>query len=354
MYELLGRRMLAEAPKGKNTLLSPLGAGYMMSQLHAAAGGQTAAEICRAAAITKDPDPSRVDLASFARGFKDGHAQVALAARTYVSGPYRAPGMVEAIDIASDPASARDTMNRWVAGQTKGGITDFLGPRDVNESTRVVVVNAIYFKAQWKTPFVLAQTGNLPFGVGTRRHAIPTMRGVMKTPYADLSERYGFTMARFPFAGDFTMTVYLPAGTASLGAIETEITGAAGYADAMGPRNLRVRMPKFRIDGTCNFRKVMERLNIRRLFTAGRAELPGYVPAGAPAIGDLYVARARQRCAFEVDENGAEGTQATYAAVRSKGVSTGFRDFYIDRPFIFTIERGNASKRLFIGRVVNP
>lgn len=54
-------------------------------------------------------------------------------------------------------------INQWVEGQTNGKIKDLISPDLLNELTRVVLVNALYFKGQWLHPFKEGETKLLDF-----------------------------------------------------------------------------------------------------------------------------------------------------------------------------------------------
>jgi serpin B len=58
----------------------------------------------------------------------------------------------------SKSAQAARNINNWVNKTTHGKISKLLGPQDVNDRTSMIIVNAIYFKANWKYPFNKEQT----------------------------------------------------------------------------------------------------------------------------------------------------------------------------------------------------
>ncbi len=57
------------------------------------------------------------------------------------------------VDYMRDSSAARDLINGWVARQTANRIPKLLSPTDVTEATRLVLVNAIYLKANWQHEF---------------------------------------------------------------------------------------------------------------------------------------------------------------------------------------------------------
>ncbi len=74
------------------------------------------------------------------------------------------------VDYKRDPEAARVVINRWASEQTKGRIPSILNKGDLDNLTRLVLVNAIYLKAAWADEFDPKETADRPFttAAGTR------------------------------------------------------------------------------------------------------------------------------------------------------------------------------------------
>lgn len=59
---------------------------------------------------------------------------------------------IEHVDFENRPGEAQNTINRWVAGKTKGKIRDILAETPTS-ATKVIIASALYFKALWESPF---------------------------------------------------------------------------------------------------------------------------------------------------------------------------------------------------------
>ncbi|HZE20533.1 MAG TPA: serpin family protein, partial [Desulfobaccales bacterium] len=70
---------------------------------------------------------------------------------------------MQTVDFANDPEEARQAINDWVAKQTQGKIKDIIPQGSIDWFTRLVLADAIYFKAAWLTPFDKAATQAAPF-----------------------------------------------------------------------------------------------------------------------------------------------------------------------------------------------
>ena len=80
------------------------------------------------------------------------------------------------VDYRDDPEAARQTINAWVSRQTLGRIPSLLLPPNVTIDTRLVLVNAIYLKAEWARPFEPGSTRNRDFTtLAGKTVKVPTM-----------------------------------------------------------------------------------------------------------------------------------------------------------------------------------
>merc|ERR1712045_338586 len=65
---------------------------------------------------------------------------------------------MSSVDFAENEKAAR-TINDWVKAQTRDKITDLIPADSLNAMTRLVLVNAVYFKADWEAQFKKDATG---------------------------------------------------------------------------------------------------------------------------------------------------------------------------------------------------
>src|SRR6266705_7218901 len=82
----------------------------------------------------------------------------------------------EPIDFVTDASGATQHINKWVADQTRNRIRDLIPAGALNETTRLVLANALYLKAPWSDPFSENATQPEPFHVhGNKPVDVPTM-----------------------------------------------------------------------------------------------------------------------------------------------------------------------------------
>jgi len=185
-----GRLLATLAPGPQNVALSPASISQAVSMAFAGARGATASQI--AAALDFTLPPARLGAAFDAvdtsmagvngpgatlnvanamygqSGLRFRRAFLALMARYYGAG-------LRTADFARDAAAARAEINAWVSAQTKGKIPQLMGPGDVDQTTRLVLVNAVYLHAKWLAPFSHGDTFPAPFHAPAGTVKVPTM-----------------------------------------------------------------------------------------------------------------------------------------------------------------------------------
>ena len=99
---------------------------------------------------------------------------------------------VQAVDFRNNAERERQRINAWVEEKTNKRIVNLLPPRSVDKMTRLVIVNAIYFKAEWESPFKPQNTKDRKFTLvsgDTVEVPIMTQGGARERPLRRLPGR---------------------------------------------------------------------------------------------------------------------------------------------------------------------
>ena len=255
---------------------------------------------------------------------------------------------LEQVDFGTGAEPARKEINDWVSAQTRGKIADLLQPGVVNASTRLVLVNAIYFKGRWLHQFKAANTAIAPFNL-TRDQSVqaPLMNLTASFKYATPD---GLQVLELPYLGDdLSMVILLPSEIDGLKKIEDSLIGSQldlwlGQARA---QKVNVFLPKFKLTAQFDLNGTLAAMGMADLFSP-RADL-----SGMDGARDLFVSAVVHKAYVDVNEEGTEAAAATGGVV---GL-TAFRPppvFRADHPFLFLIRDNHSGGVLFLGRVVDP
>ncbi len=252
------------------------------------------------------------------------------------------------VDFTNETEDARGTINAWVEGQTNDKIHDLIPEGGVTSLTRVVLTNAVWFKANWASQFSEASTTNQTFfNQNSSTSSVPFMRQIFTVPYAQADSCQAVDI---PYAGNnFSMLVVMPAaGTfesflssltpAVLGDITNHL--AAQYTD--------LSLPKFNFTVSVGMRSLLQSLGMTDAFNRDTADFSGI--DGTP---DLYVTNVFHKAFISVDEHGTEAAAATGIVVEPTGPPPPPPlTFTVDHPYIFVIRERQTGLILFIGKVI--
>ena len=270
------------------------------------------------------------------RGFELGQPFLTTLATDYGAG-------MRLVDYVADAQGARRTINQWVADRTNDRIPDLLPDGSLDDLTRLVLANALYFKAPWAMPFTDA--GSQPFtrGDGTTV-AAPAMTASENATYG---AGPGWKAAAIPYVGrELSMVVIVPDDLSTFeqsldGSTLASITGAT--TQPLGT----LQLPKFTFRSTAQLKQPLTDAGMPLAFDAGQADFSAMSTHGDLSIGDVY-----HQAFIAVDEQGTEAAAATAVTMSlSMAVST---NLVVDRPFVFVIRDDATGATLFLGRVTDP
>lgn len=257
------------------------------------------------------------------------------------------------LDYAADPEAARCAINRWVEEQTAARIKDLFVPGVLTRATRMTLVNAIYFKGRWATPFDVAQTKPAPFhAAGSVKVEAPFMQRRGQMRYAEL---HGMQAVELPYAGHrFAMLVLLPAPEQTTADVTQSLAqkGVGEWNAALAERDVTLFLPRFTCTWSRECTKTLQTLGMTALFDAGAVDLSGI--AGKP--GELVVSAVVHKAFIEVAEEGTEAAAATGVAMKMTSFRPPEKPVVVraDRPFIYLIRERGSGCVLFAGVVNKP
>ena len=281
------------------------------------------------------------------------------------------------VDYKADPEAARQTINAWVKKQTSSRIPELLLPPDLDDTTRVVLVNALYLKAPWLDSFRVEDTKPGRFTrLDGSRVSVPMMSlvecsGGCHLPYAAGA---GWRAVELPFLRDMyseepaglAMTVIVPD---DLAAFEKQLApkllagitrallagppgGEGGPDDPGTVYDVRLTMPRFGVETRFDLAKALSSIGMPLAFSPATADFSGIA---SPPEGPLYISKVIHQANIDVDEKGTEAAAATAIVMMAGGgPNTIPITFTVDRPFLFLLRDTQTGAVLFMGRVVDP
>lgn len=242
-------------------------------------------------------------------------------------------------------AAAVDRINAWADTATAGKIPNVIDR--LNDDLVMLLMNAIYFKGRWRSPFDPARTQDASFTLESGRSVESRMMH-LNDRFA-MSTLGGVAAVDLPYGrAAFTMIAILPPPGADVDAFIATLDQAKWEAiiDGLQHRTAHVYLPKFQVQWEDTLNTDLKGMGMERAFCGGCAEFTRMSPAGE----NLFISLVKQNTFVNVNE---EGTEA--AAVTTMGVLEMEQPFIrFDRPFVFVIRERLSGAILFMGKVAVP
>jgi serpin B len=251
------------------------------------------------------------------------------------------------LDFVREWEASRLIINQWVSDQTKEKIKDLLPKDSITKDTRLVLTNAIYFKAAWRFPFDKKETRDGVFHLlDGSQVAVPMMHREIRTGYRKDENCEAFSL---PYEdAELSMLILLPqAGKFK----ECEQSLSYEYlrtiAEHLQDTIVVLTMPKFAYTASINLNKKLAQLGMPVAFTKDANF------SGMNGRFDLLITDVVHKAFVSVNEAGTEAAAATAVVVGIESAPPTVT-VTIDRPFIFVIHDEKTGTVLFVGRVAHP
>jgi serpin B len=256
---------------------------------------------------------------------------------------------ITALDYINDTEGARQKINNWVEQKTERKIRELIGKGILNDLTRLVLTNAIYFKGNWSAQFDARATKEENFWPPHGPVEVPMMTRKGNYRYKETKD---LQILELPYVGDrLSMLVLLPREKDGLPNLESRLTSdfLAEAKNKFWEHEVIVHLPKFKVETGFNLNEALISLGISEAFDMDKANFAGM----DGKENWLYIDLVIHKAFVEINEEGTEAAAATAVVMQSLGSSKPV-EFRADHPFLFLIRERETGSILFIGRYSNP
>lgn len=253
-------------------------------------------------------------------------------------------------DFFADPEGSRSTINEWVSDETRERIPNLLPQGSITSDTRLTLVNAVYLKAPWMTPFGEVATVDRPFArLDGSTVDVPMMSARVTAPYAAAA---GWQAVELGYVGgELAMLLVVPDAD-GLATIEESLS--AGLVEdvvtALSSAEVDLQLPRWDIETSAQLADLLTDLGMPTAFTDA-ADFSGISRDTALAISAVV-----HQANITVDENGTEAAAATAVIVGETSAPdpSDVVELHVDRPFLFALRDTTTGAITFLGRVADP
>ena len=355
------------AAKDGNLFLSPYSISTALAMTYAGANGQTAEQMRDTLHYTLPDDRLHAAFATMIRDHNDAGKQrayqltVANALWGQAGFEFRPDFLqrvrksygagFQEVDFINETESARQTINAWVEQKTQRKIVDLIPKKNILTSgTRLVLTNAIYFKAAWLDEFKAADTRKDSFWTSGGQK-IETM---MMHRHGDYSFVDGdtFQLIDMPYEKkELSMIAILPKQKDGLKNVEKMLTAAnlEAWLESKTAYSVDVKLPKFKFTAELELKAVLSKMGMPIAFD------PEADFSGITSKASLRISHVIHKAFVDVNEKSTEAAAATAVVMdKKKKEFVNVANFHADHPFVFLIRDNRTGSILFIGRVLNP
>ena len=352
----------------KPLFFSPYSISTALAMTYAGARGETATEMAKTLHFTLPADQLHADygtaMKQLTAAAPDHGYQFRIANRLWGQDGYKFldaflkitrddyGAELAQLNFIQQPEQARSTINAWVEQQTNDKIKDLIPPGTLNDQTRLVLTNAIYFKGDWQLPFNKDLTQKMPFHLSADKTADAEMMYQQK--HFRFARTDDVQLLEMPYkSGDLSMVVLLPTKVDGLPALQKLFT-TENYTKWIGQlrsKDVRVWFPKFTATQEFGLAKTLAAMGMPAAFSPSEADF-----SGMDGKRDLYISAVVHKAFVNVDEKGTEAAAATAAVVGTMAVRRPQQpeEFKADHPFIYVLRDTRSGAILFLGRYVGP
>jgi serpin B len=366
-----GLDLLRAAIRGdENAVLSPASVALALGMARPGAGGRTATQIDAVLReVASDAHQgwlNALDAALAARSgtFRDHAGKDSTVTLRIANAPFaqkdyawnpdylaalgsRFGAGVRLVDYRTDSEAARQAINGWVKERTEDRIPELLDRTAIDGMVRLVLVNAIYLKAAWLTPFVEASTTDGSF---TRLDgSTATARFMHEAESLRYAAGESWRAVELPYVGgELAMTIIVPDDlkdfVADLGADRfTTIVGA------LEDHQVDLALPRFGTETKVDLATVLAAMGMPDAFDMARADFSRMTTAER-----LFISAVIHQANIDVDEKGTTAAAATAVGIRATGAPVEPIKMSVDRPFVFALRDLTTGAILFLGQITQP
>ena len=257
---------------------------------------------------------------------------------------------IRTLDYIQEREKSRVVINDWVKNQTHNHIQEIIPQGMIDDFTRFVLVNAVYFKGKWLSPFYATYTKNSIFTLedGSTK-MIPFMKQVEST--YNYIKGDSFQSIELPYQGSkSSMIIVFPdEGEFSNNIDDIERIYQESYENMRVENIAILKIPKFEFKTPLyDIKEHLKDLGMNKPFSSS-ANFGNMTSDNSLKIDSIL-----HQAFIKVDENGTEATATTIAIDSNLTGSLNSIILDINRPFIFFIKDNMTQQILFMGVIKEP
>ncbi|CAJ0589429.1 unnamed protein product [Cylicocyclus nassatus] len=250
---------------------------------------------------------------------------------------------IESLDLENNATDSAEVINTFVSNATAEKLENIINADNI-EGAFSVLVNAVYFKAEWRNKFHPDKSSNSKFYSRPDREREIMFMGDFGV-YRLYAEDEDMQVLSMPYTDEsFALNIFLPKQKFALDGIRANITGekVQQLLSDLSSTKLSIRIPKMRIENDYKLKEALIDMGATEMFS------PNSDLSGITSTAPLRVSDAAHKALIEVDENGTTAAAATTMVMLAGSTMEQPKQFFADHPFMFILTKNKHP--LFMGQ----
>jgi serpin B len=365
-------KALAKSDADKNIFISPYSVSMAFAMLYLGSAGATSEEIAQTLGWKQNSAALHRALFQLSEQLRSGASDttytLGIANRIWANKAdlclrrdyqkqatdiYNAPPL--GIDFGDLPAAIK-IINDWASDNTNGKIKDLYSPTALNKETKIVLANAVYFKADWLDAFEKKNTQQADFFAAQTLKADFMHTQIDKNDALKHFDEPTFNALALPYKGkQLSMYILLPKENTPLDTLISQLTDTTlqkiltENGEFFNEAN--IKLPKWTVNYDVEMsEELLPALGMTNIFKS--ADLNRMT-----TVKNLYVSSVVHKTFIAVDEKGTEAAAVTSIAVTTESANikrVKIINFHANRPFLYFIADNKSGTILFVGNMLKP
>ncbi|NWH92626.1 A1AT antiproteinase, partial [Aegithalos caudatus] len=246
-----------------------------------------------------------------------------------------------------NPSEAIKEINKYVETKTHGKIVDLV--KSLDPQTMMVLINYIFFRGYWETPFNSWNTGDYDFFLDAKNSVKVKMMQQSQYFNVHRDENLSCWVVEIPYKGNVTSLFVLP-DEGTMKQVEDALLKetVSNWLRSLEQRYIYLDLPKFSVSCSYDVKSLFEKMGVTEVFS-DRADLSGL------AKSLLKVSKAIHKATVDVRENGTEAAAVTLLEIAAMSLPfPPLHHITFNRPFLMMIIDKTTDGVLFLGKIVDP
>lgn len=347
-----------------NVVISPFSAYAALSMALNGAAGSTCEHMARVLGVTADTikslnERNKAILASAANSDNKVQLEIGNAIFSDINTPFKESFKslckqfydAEIKNVSFDNPGTTDSINNWCKSKTHGKIPTIVSKLSRDE--KMVILNAVYFKGTWASPFkkILTQDDEFTTLAG-KQTSIKMMHQLEHLLYLDNAH---FQAVAIPYKSNRqNLYVFLPNKQTKWPLFLAEFTQTNWnqWMTKFSNAQVDLSLPRFTVKFSQDLCASLKEIGMAEAFNPSQANFSNMI---APP-GKAWISRVLQKTYIDVNEQGTEAAAATAVMI---GAMAMYKEpppieFRVDRPFVLALVDNNSKEILFLGSILQP